>query len=230
MKFGNFTLLLSIGLLIGLSACSTSSEAEAEEPTEQAEQAQTQQQTDDHAAHHPKGQQAGAQHQGDKQKADKQQMMMAKMCPMKVEGTTRQVVKLDDAVVMDFTTTGDVEELRQRVQKMAQMHEKMHAEGGMMHGGMHGEQGQMQHGKMQNGKMTEKQRQMRQQMMQMMSDVTVTTEEIDAGMRMKFTPKDAAQADKLYQMMQKHTQMMQENGQCPMMQMMGGGPVEDQNE
>lgn len=71
---------------------------------------------------------------------------------------------------------------------------------------------------------------MRQQMMQTMSDVTVTTEEIEAGMRMKLTPKDAAQADKIYQMMQKHAQMMEDNGQCPMMQMMGGGPLEEQEE
>lgn len=221
MKIRNVTLLLSMILLIGLTACSTTGEAEADEQAEQAEQAQTQQQADEHAAHHPEGQQAGAE-----QMADKQQMM-AQMCPMQVEGTTRQVVKLDDSVAMDFTTTGDVEELRQRVQKMAQMHEKMHADGGMMHGQMHGQHGQMQHGQM-HGQMTEEQRQMRQQMMQMMSDVTVETEEIENGMRMKFTPKDAAQADKMYQMMQKHAQMMEGNGQCPMMQMMGGGPVEEQ--
>lgn len=226
MKLRNFTLLISMALLIGLTACSTTDEAEADEPAEQTEQAQNQQQADDHAAHHPEGQQIEGQQAEAKQMADKQQMM-AKMCPMQVEGTTRQVVKLDDAVAMDFTTTGDVEELRQRVQKMAQMHDKMHAEGGMMHGGMHGEQGPMQHGQM-HGQMTEEQRQMRQHMMQMMADVTVETEEIESGMRMKFTPKDAPQADKLYQMMQKHTQMMGEQGQCPMMQMMGGGPVEEQ--
>jgi hypothetical protein len=67
-------------------------------------------------------------------------------------------------------------------------------------------------------------------MMQMMADVTVDTEEIENGMRMKFTPKDGAQADRMYQMMQKHAQMMGEDGQCPMMQMMGGGPMEGQPE
>jgi hypothetical protein len=161
-----------ITLLVGVGACS--SQAPGTKPDDMS--------VEEHKKH------------AEKQQADKQQMMMAKMCPMKVEGTTRQIVKLDDAVAMDFTTTGDVEELRQRVQKMPQMHQKMHAEGGMMSG------------------------------------VTVTTEKIDAGMRAKFTPKDAAHADKLYQMMQKHSQMMEENGQCPMMQMMGGGPVEEQNE
>jgi hypothetical protein len=243
MTLRNLLTLFSMTLLVGLTACSTTGEAEADEPAEQTEQAQTQQQTDDHTAHHPEEQQAES-----AQMADKQQMM-AKMCPMQVEGTTRQVVKLDGAVAMDFTTTGDVDELRQRVPKMAQMHQKMHGEGAMMQGGMDGGKGQMQHGQMQHGQMqhgqmqhgqmqhgqmhgqmTEEQRQMRQQMMQMMADVTVDTEEIENGMRMKFTPKDGAQADRMYQMMQKHAQMMGEDGQCPMMQMMGGGPMEGQPE
>ena len=229
MKFRNLAVLLSMALLIGLTACSTPGEAEADEQAEQAEQAQTQQQTDDHAAHHPGGPQAGAEQKAGMQQTDKQQMMM-QMCPMQVQGTTRQAVKLDDAVAMDFTTTGDVEELRQRVQNMAQMHEQRHADGGMMQGGMHRQQGKMQQGKM-HGQMTEEQRQMRQQMMQMMSDVTVDTEEIDGGMRMKFTPMDSAQADKLYHMMQKNAQMMADQGQqCPMMQMMGGWPAKEQNE
>lgn len=203
MKFRTLTLLLSMGLLSGLSACSTSQKAEADEPTEQVKQAQTQQQANTHAAHHPEGQETEPHHHhGDKHE------MMAETCPMNVEGTTRQVSKLDDAVAMDFTTTGDVEELRQRVQKM---HGKMHAKEDMMNGGQ---------GKMQHGQMTEDQRQMRQQMKQMMSDVTTTTAEIDGGIRMMFSPKDSAQTDPLYQMMQKHSQMMEENGMCPMM--MGG--------
>jgi hypothetical protein len=214
MKFHNYTILISMTLLMGLTACSTGSGAEADTQTQQ--QAQTQQQGEDHAAHHPDGDEA------EDQKMTEKQEMMKKMCPMQVEGTTRQVVKLENAVAMDFTTTSDVAELRQRVQKMAKKHEKMHSEGGMK-----GQQGEK--GKMMKGQMTEEQKQMRKQMMQMMTDVTVATTQIDGGTRMTFTPKDATKADSLYQMMQKHSQMMDEKGQCPMMQMMGDEPMEHQH-
>lgn len=210
MKTRIFAAPLMIALLIVLTACSTSSQAEADEPV------QTQQQADDHAAHHPEGRQAEAE-----QTEDKHQMM-AKMCPMQVEGTTRQLVKLDDAVAMEFTTTSDVSELRRRVERMAQMHERMHGEDGHMHGHMHGK---MQHGERHEEmteEMTEEKRQMHRQMMQRMADVTVETEEIEGGMRVKFTPDDAAQVDELHQMMEQHTHMMDEEGHCPMMHMMGG--------
>lgn len=210
MKFRNYTILISMTLLIGLTACSTTSGAEADTQTQQ--QAQTQQQGENHAAHHPQGDQA------ENQKMTEKQEMMKKMCPMQVEGTTSQVVKLDKAVAMDFTTTGDVAELRQRVQKMAQKHEKMHSEGGMK--GQRGE-----NGKMMKGQMTEEQK----QMMQMMADATVATSQIDGGTRMTFTPKDVTKTDSLYQMMQKHSQMMDEKGQCPMMQMMGDEPMDHQH-
>lgn len=217
MKIRTLMTLISMTFLIGTSACSTTDNAQTNVPAAQVEQTQHSM-TDDHVAHHPEGQKAGA------DQANDRQQMMTQMCPMQVEGTTRKVVKLDDAVALDFTTTGDVDELRQRVQKMAQMHAKMHSEGGMMHG-EHGQmddkQGQMQHGEM-HGKMTDEQQQKHQQMMQTMSGVTVETVSIDGGMRMMFTPKDAAQVDKLYEMMENHSQMMGEHGQCPMMQMMGG--------
>ncbi len=209
MKFHNYTILISMTLLVSLTACSSTKGAEPDTQTHQ--QALTQQQREDHAAHHPLGDQA------EDQKMTEKQEMMKKMCPMQVEGTTSQVVKLDNAVAMDFTTTGDVAELRQRVQKMAQKREKMHGEGGMK-----GQQGEK--GKMMKGQMTEEQK----QMMQMMSDVTVETTQIDGGTRMSFTPKDATKTDSLFQMMQKHSQMMNEKGQCPMMQMMGDKPMDHQ--
>ena len=220
MKFRTFSAPLMMALLIGLTACSTTGEAEAEAD----ESAQTQQQADDHEAHHPEGQEPDAEPRTDKME------MMAQMCPMQVEGTTRELVELDDAVAMEFTTTGDVDELRRRVEKMAQMHDGMHGEGGRMHRGQrhhHGEDGPDQRGRM-HGEMTEEKRQMHQQMMQMMSDVTVETEEIDGGMRVKFIPDDAEQVDELYQMMQHHTQMMEEEGRCPMMHMMDDEPTQEQ--
>ena len=86
MEIRGITTLLSVVLLIALAACSTSGQAEA----------------DDHAAHHPEGQHDDAEEPADKQK------MMEQMSPIKVEHTTRELVELDDAVAMEFTTTGDV--------------------------------------------------------------------------------------------------------------------------
>lgn len=48
---------------------------------------------------------------------------MAKMCPMKVSGTTVAATEVDNGIGLSFTTTtGDIAELRQRVRRMAQMH------------------------------------------------------------------------------------------------------------
>ncbi len=200
MKHRNLLTLVLMVFFIGASACSTTGQSQADESTGSVQPVSNPMMDDqqDSAA----------------QGGEKQQKMM-QMCPMEVEGTTRQVVKLDDGVALDFTTTGDVEELRNRVQNMAQKHGEMHGEGGMMHGKGHGE-GDMMGGEM-HAKMTDEQRQMRQQMRQMMAGATVGTEQITDGMRMTFTPKDAAQTDELFQMMDEHSEMMGEQGQCPMM-------------
>jgi hypothetical protein len=49
--------------------------------------------------------------------------MMDSMCPMKVQGTAVKARNVDGGVALVFTTkTGDVEDVRQRVRHMAQMH------------------------------------------------------------------------------------------------------------
>lgn len=228
MRFRSFAILFSMTFLVGLTACSTTGEAEADESAETAEQRQTQEEADDHEAHHPDDEKAAAEESADKQR---EKGKMGKMCPMQVEDTEREVVKLDDAVAMEFTTTGDVEELRERVDKMAKMHQKMHGEGGHM------QKGKKQQGKMQGkghrkkrGEMSQEQREKRQQMKQMMADVTIEAEEIDDGARIKFTPEDPDQVDQLFEKMQQHVQMMEEGGECPMMQKMGGDSAEEQSE
>lgn len=221
MKFSNLLALLLMTLLLGASACSTTDSAQTDAPAEAAVQAENPE-TGAHAGHHVESAQAqsgqGHTHAESRHAHSKgNKKMMKEMCPMQVEGTTRELTKLDDAVAMEFTTTGDVDALRERVQKMADMRAKK----------MQGKQGKMKHGEMHgkkmHGEMSDEQRQMRAQMMQMMSDVTVETEEIDAGMRLKFTPNDAAQTDALYGMMQKHSA---NHGQCPM-KMMGTSTPQD---
>ena len=142
------------------------------------------------------------------------------MCPMQVEGTTRNIVKLDDAVAMDFTTTGDVDEVRSRVAKMASKHNKMHGDDSKM---MKGKSGKMKgHGKgkykgkmkgkdkmNEKGKMAEKHKKMK-----MMDDVTAKASNIEGGARMTLMPEDPEKADKIFKMMKEHAG---KKGQCPMM-------------
>lgn len=215
MKLRNLLALMSMTLLLGASACSTTESAQTEAASETAQQSQDLEMA-------AEADQAEAAHE--MQPRDKH-AKMKEICPMQVEGTTRELTKLDDAVAMDFTTTGDVDELRARVEKMSQMHGKMHADSGDMHHGkkMHADGGEMKH-----GEMTEEQREMREQMKQMMSDVTVSTEELDSGMRLKLTPTDAAQVDALYGMMQKRSEAMGEHGQCPMKMMGAGAQMQEQ--
>ena len=200
MTFRNMMMMISMTLLIGASACSTTSSAQSEAPAESAEQ--TQASTHEHAEHKLEGKPAEAD-------PTKESHSMAEICPMHVEGTTRDLVQLDGAVAMDFKTTGDLDELRARVQKVAHLH-----------GQAGGDHPQMHHGAM-HGEKTQEQKDAHEKVMQLLTDVTVATEEIDGGMRMTFAPKDPAQADALFEAMDAH-------GQCPitMVQMPGDEPEE----
>lgn len=58
---------------------------------------------------------------------------MAGMCPMEVPGTTVTATDIEGGVALTFaTSTGDVDELRQRVHRVAEMHNQRHGEGGRM--------------------------------------------------------------------------------------------------
>ena len=166
-----------------------------------------------------KAEQAKKNEKAEKMRADKGEMRskrekMAGMCPMQVEGTTRNVVKLDNAVAMDFTTTGDVDEVRSRVAKMATKHNKMHADGKSMKKGKGKTKGK---GKMKGkekmdgkGKMAGKHK----ERMKMMDGVSAKASDIDGGARLTLTPEDPEKADQIFKMMKEHAG---NKGQCPMM-------------
>src|SRR5690554_185619 len=88
MTFRNMMMMISMTLLIGASACSTTSSAQSEAPAESAEQ--TQASTHEHAEHKLEGKPAEAD-------PTKESHSMAEICPMHVEGTTRDLVQLDGA-------------------------------------------------------------------------------------------------------------------------------------
>lgn len=169
-------------------------------------------------------------HQHDHGGAD-QGGMMAGMCPMQVSGTTVAATDVEGGIGLVFTTKGgDVAELRQRVRRMAEMH---NGRGGHMgahtmmggHGApsagadaehQHSEEADAGHersgrgGMMMTGGM-------------MTPAATASVEDIEGGARLVLRPKDPAQLAAL----RAHVHMKAERmagGQCPMMSLGGGQP------
>jgi hypothetical protein len=122
-------------------------------------------------------------------------------CPAKVPGTTVQVVDLERAVALDFTTTGDMAEVRRRAARMAQMHGESAMHAGMMHGGMMGSAGGpgMMHG-----------------MMGKPPASSAQVEELPNGARIVLTPKEPRDLEALRAHAHQHAAHGQQGG-CPMM-------------
>lgn len=157
-----------------------------------------------HQHHHEDGDQAGT---------------MAAMCPMQVAGTTVAATEVDGGIGLSFTTTaGDVAELRQRVRRMAEMHNqpgghRMMASHGTAapgagaehrHGARSGagHEGGGRGGMMMGGGM--------------MPTATASEQDIEGGARLILQPKDPAQLGALREHVQMKTQRMAA-GECPMM-------------
>lgn len=144
--------------------------------------------------------------------------MMAGMCPMEVSGTTAAAAEVDGGISLSFTTTtGDVAELRARVRRMADMHNRpggpmmMKGHGapapgagaGHQHGAGPGPGGAARGGMMMGGGM-------------MMPAATATAEDVEGGARLILLPKDATQLDALRDHVRSKAQRMAA-GECPMM-------------
>jgi hypothetical protein len=118
--------------------------------------------------------------------------MMGDMCPMQVTGTTVRQAEVEGGVALEFTSSaGDVAELRQRVRRMAEMHNQ-HGSGMTMGDGGGGAQHEGEpgagpgHGGSGHGGMM---------MMgggMMMPPATASVEDIDGGARIILRPKDPA--------------------------------------
>jgi len=144
-----------------------------------------------------------------------QQAGMMEMCPMRVPGTTVFVSDTEGGVAVVFKTTGEVTELRHRVRRMAEMHNRHHAEGtmasskGMMGGGRDAGTTPEQGG--------------RGMMMGMshegMVPATAGVDDVEGGARLVLTPKDPSQLGSLRTHVHDHAERMT-RGECPMM--MGG--------
>lgn len=167
--------LAIIGFAVGtvLAGCASTSSARSE-PTTGAAAAPA------HQHDHGNGDQAG---------------MMAGMCPLQVPGTTVASTEVEGGIALSFTTTtGDVAELRQRVRRMAEMHNQ--PGGGHMMMGSHG--GMMMHA------------------------ATASAEDIEGGARLILQPKEPAQLGELREHVRMKAQRMAA-GECPMMSLGSGG-------
>jgi hypothetical protein len=127
--------------------------------------------------------------------------MMPDSCPMQVEGTTVSEVDVDGGASLVFVTTGDVAVLRDRVTKMAAMHQSHAAGGGM--GGMGGH-GAMSPGmKMGMGKMGP------------MPAATATATDSEGGATLTLTATDGATLEALREHVRARATHMQ-SGACAM--------------
>ena len=120
-------------------------------------------------------------------------------CPMALEGTQVKEQDVPGGAALDFTTTGDIEELRRRVHHMPAMHEKMKPG----HHGMMPGMGEAHAGPA-------------------MRQSTVHVENLRNGARLILTPHSQAQLETLRSEVRDHAQAMA-SGKCPMMGGADGG-------
>ena len=186
--------LVFIGFAVGtvLAGCASTSGARSEPATSAAA-------APAHQHAHGDGDQAG---------------MMAGMCPMQVPGTTVAATEVEGGIGLSFTTaTGDVAELRQRVRRMAEMHNQpgghrmMGSHGTAAPGAgaehQHGTQAGAGHGGMMMGGGM------------MMPAATASVEDIEGGARLILQPKDPAQLGALREHVRMKAQRVA-GGECPM--------------
>lgn len=140
----------------------------------------------------------------------RQMGMMAEMCPMQVPGTTATAADVEGGVAISFTTTRNVNDVRQRVRRMAEMHNRRNADGMMMeHPRPDAEAGGHKHEGPSGGMMSGGG-------MMMMPAATATVGDIEGGARLVLRPKDPAQLGALREHARMHTARMA-GGECPMM-------------
>lgn len=129
----------------------------------------------------------------------------AAACPVTVPNTKVEVSNTQDGVALSFTTSESdkVDELRQKVNALAEQYQSQPSGGQMMW--QHMGQGQ--------GKGMGQQQGMGQQGQGQMPEVTARIEDAGNGSRIVLTPKDASQLDALRKEVRSQQQKMQ-SGQC----------------
>lgn len=156
----------------------------------------------------------------------RQEMMMA-VCPMDVSGTSVSMMSEGEMLGMNFETSkpDQVDELRNRVREMVQMHNTYHDASGdadVMNQRMHGEmmKGKM-HGEMMKGKRMRMRMHADEQMHGFMMGTTAKYVETEKGARLDVEMATDADRDQMHEMLKNRVNRMG-SGTCPyMMGMMG---------
>jgi hypothetical protein len=118
----------------------------------------------------------------------------ADTCPMQVPGTTVAFADVEGGAALVFTTSGDdVAELRDRVGRMMEMHNRRQAGGGMMMGG--GGQGAGQRAGATQGYGRGGRRGMRMGGGMGMPAATASVDEVEAGAQLVLRPQTPAQLE-----------------------------------
>jgi hypothetical protein len=121
------------------------------------------------------------------------------MCPMHVAGTTVAASDVEGGVALDFTSTGDVSELRDRVRHMAEMHNTHHASGDVAEA--HEEHGEGDEAGA--------------HACLMMPPATASVSELEGGVRLSLLATDPADITALRERAHAHADSMS-RGTCPM--------------
>lgn len=127
-------------------------------------------------------------------------------CPMAVSGTTPEAVKLEDAVGIEYRTTGDVELLRELVAKEARDEQRNAVEPGK----------QTEPSKKLLERMNEGQRERymkRFEQRVLRRTAAISAEELEDGMRIRFKPADQADLDKLFDQVEEATRRLIAGGE-----------------
>lgn len=128
---------------------------------------------------------------------------MREHCPMAMQGVRVEVSNIQGGIAMTFTTQeGDADNLRERVEHLAEMYEKRHERQGMMWHDMGGDMGHRGGHEAQRG---------------MMPQVDTNVVEVENGARLELMPRDEANLDALREHVRMHQQRMQA-GACWMLQ------------
>lgn len=151
---------------------------------------------DEHSAHAAHAQGAGG---------------MAGMCPMMVEGTTVVAEETEGGAALVFTTSGDVDELRRRVERMAEMHNRR-----AMHGGTMGSEAAGGSTEAEHHAEAEAEGPSGQSRGMMMPRGQARAEEIEGGARLVLTPHDPGELPALREHVGRMAEQMSAR-ECPMM-------------
>jgi hypothetical protein len=146
---------------------------------------------------------------GDREPNTAADAMTQGMCPMAVPGTSVAAQDTPQGEALTFTTSsGDVNELRQRVRAMADMHNR-HPAGrhgaGEMSGEMHGT-GAGSGQSMTDGEMHAHQHKM------MPPPARATVEDVPGGARIDLVPQESANAEQLRQAVRTQAERMRRDG------------------